>query len=625
MIELIFTNPVVAFMVLVGLVVLFHELGHFLVGRALGVDVDEFSIGFGPRAVGFRRGRTEYKICWLPLGGYVRFYGAELGGEIPLEKRERSILTTQLYKRVLISAAGPFANFILSLFIMVILSGVGMPQPSARVAVLPGKPADLAGLQSGDRVVSLNGLPIRTWKEMTEIVTKSPGKQLAVVLERPGAQTPVELVITPEAEKSESVFGEEVEVGRIGVTQFFPALQFVRMRGGLVEAMGIETGDRIVSVNGNKVAYLHEFFEALDRHWGVTSPSELAARLARVSGEVPPSGMSSDAGMGSLVLVVQRGEQSEVVLTVTPEQLLTWARAYPVTAVSQGSVARASLWTDVFLVTDLLIKDLRTAELTEASSQAQSVTSVSGGAASPDSADPSASLAACGLGPGVALRGLGGDMVLTSPVDLSLLLRRRADEAPPDAKGFPVAFQIVRSDGSLHLAECIVPLVVKRDHLNRDRRLAAFPVEFVSQGQPVEEVLVKSDGLVSAITDGSKAVLEQAGTIFVGLKKLVSGSIPLANLGGPIQIARVAGSAAEGGLLLFLLTVSWMSVNIGMFNLLPLPALDGGALMMQGVEAAYGRPLPERVQFAVQRLGVLIILGLIVLVFYNDILRLLGG
>lgn len=620
MLELVFTNPVVAFVILVGLVVLFHELGHFLVGRALGVDVDEFSIGFGPRAVGFRRGRTEYKICWLPLGGYVRFYGAELGGEIPLEKRDRSILTTKLYKRVLISAAGPFANFILSLIIMVILSGVGMPQPSARVAVLPGKPADLGGLQSGDRVVSIGGLAIRTWKEMTEIVTENPGKPLAVVVERPGARAPVEVVITPEVEKSESVFGEELEVGRIGVTQFFPALQFVRMRGGLAEALGIETGERIVSVNGDKVVYLHDFFEALDRHWGVTGPQELAERLVKAEDET-----ASDAALGSLSLVVQKGDQPEVARTVTPESLLTWARTYSAAGAAHGSLERASVWTDVFLVTDLLIKDLRSSESADGSLETEGGTPVKGGAGALDAADPRAALAACGLGPGVALRGMDGNTVLTSPVDLSLLLRKRADEAPPGATGFPVAFQIVRPDGTLHLTECVVPLVVKRDHLNRDRRMTAFPVEFVSQGQPVEEVLVKSDGLVAAITDGSRAVLEQAGTIFIGLKKLVSGSIPLANLGGPIQIARVAGSAAEGGLLLFLLTVSWMSVNIGMFNLLPLPALDGGALMMQGVEAAYGRPLPEKVQFAVQRLGVLIILGLIVLVFYNDILRLLGG
>jgi regulator of sigma E protease len=153
----------------------------------------------------------------------------------------------------------------------------------------------------------------------------------------------------------------------------------------------------------------------------------------------------------------------------------------------------------------------------------------------------------------------------------------------------------------------------------------AFGVRFETSGLPMEQVIVRSSSWWHAPSDAVAAVGEQAATIFVGLKKLVSGSIPLANLGGPIQIARVAGSAAEGGLLIFFLTVSWMSINIGMFNLLPLPALDGGALLMQGVEAAYGRPLPLTVQHMVQRLGVALILALIVLVFYNDILRLLGG
>jgi regulator of sigma E protease len=617
MLELIFTNPVVAFVILVGLVVLFHELGHFLAGRALGVDVDEFSIGFGPRAVGFRLGRTDYKICWLPLGGYVRFYGAELGGEIPLEKRDRSILTARLYKRVLISAAGPFANFVLSLIIMIILSGIGMPQPSARVAVMPGKPAAAGGLQSGDRVVAIDGQTIGTWKEMTEIVTESPGKDLVFVVDRPGVPAPVEVLITPEVEKTESAFGEAVDVGRIGVTQFFPSLQFVKMRGGLVEAMGLETGEQILSVNGIKVTYLHEFFDAIDRHWSVSGPKDLATRL------LEDASTAQSGVLEPLVLVVKPQDGVETVRAVRKDDLQSWAQRYVSLAADERIDGSAPIWTDVFLVTDLLIRNLRASGSEEGSDDFTGT--VSGDGVVAPAEDTRTPLAACGLGPGVALRGIDGDTVLTSPVDLSLFLRKLADEAPPGATGFPVAFQIVRPDASLHVVSCTVPLVVRRDHLNRDRRFAAFPVDFITQGQTVEEVMVKSDGLLASITDGTRAVFEQAGTIFVGLKKLVSGSIPLANLGGPIQIARVAGSAAEGGLLLFFLTVSWMSVNIGMFNLLPLPALDGGALLMQGVEAAYGRPLPERVQIGVQRLGVFIILGLIVLVFYNDILRLLGG
>jgi regulator of sigma E protease len=135
-------------------------------------------------------------------------------------------------------------------------------------------------------------------------------------------------------------------------------------------------------------------------------------------------------------------------------------------------------------------------------------------------------------------------------------------------------------------------------------------------------VIVQSETLLQSFEDGFAATWKQTTTIFTALKKLVSGSVPLSNLGGPIAIARVAGDAAEGGFLIFILTISWMSVNIGLFNLLPLPALDGGHLLLQGVEAAYGKPLPESVQLAVQRVGVAILLGLIVVVFFNDILRL---
>ena len=135
-------------------------------------------------------------------------------------------------------------------------------------------------------------------------------------------------------------------------------------------------------------------------------------------------------------------------------------------------------------------------------------------------------------------------------------------------------------------------------------------------------VTIRSESFAASVADGFKATMAQATTILTALKKLFTGDMPLKNLGGPIAIARVAGDAAEGGVLVFILTISLMSLNIGLFNLLPLPALDGGHLLLQGVEAAYGKPLPMKVQIAVQRVGVAFLLGLIVLVFFNDLLRL---
>lgn len=640
MLQAIATNPIFAFVILVGLVVFFHEFGHFIVGRLLGVAVEEFSIGFGPKAYGFRRGETEYKICWLPLGGYVRFYGANLDGEVPPARRDESILTTQLHKRVLISAAGPAANFVLSLIVMLVLSVVGIPMPSARVAVMSGKPAASAGVQSGDRVVTIEGEKIRSWKDLTEKVSANPGVSLKFGLERPGQSDLKYVQVTPEAEVIESSFGDKVTLGRIGVTQFFPAPRFVKMQGGLEEALGLETGDEIVALGDTKVRFLHDFFGAIDRIWMTNGPLEFAAHLQQ-SGlgidALPPSAVSESQSQGSakvhvpLPRLLVRRKGAEVEAKPNVSLLAAWGNAV-LQPRGQGTDS-ALHWNEVFLTTDLLIGD-QGASIGAAPSAAEKV----------EKAEKSdaAALAACGLVPGVALRAAADPsgslpVLLTSPVDLSLVLRdlnerstglsgsNRSVGDGHSLGSVSQRFQIVDFRGALSWITCEIPIHVRRDHLNRNRPEVSFPLQFVTSGVAIEQIVVRSESWFTAPADAVRAVQEQAGTIFVGLKKLVSGSIPLANLGGPIQIARVAGSAAEGGLVLFFLTVSWMSINIGMFNLLPLPALDGGALLMQGVEAAYGRPLPLTVQHLVQRVGVVIILVLIVLVFYNDILRILGG
>jgi regulator of sigma E protease len=186
-----------------------------------------------------------------------------------------------------------------------------------------------------------------------------------------------------------------------------------------------------------------------------------------------------------------------------------------------------------------------------------------------------------------------------------------------------VQWQVVNlSDNQMRSLDCNIPRRLVLDSLGRNQWTVELPVTFVSRGVGVDPVIIRSESLLDALKDGAQATWQQATTLLTGLKKLFSGDVPLSNLGGPIAIARVAGDAAEGGLLLFVLTISWMSLNIGLFNLLPLPALDGGHLILQAVEAAYGKPLPLGVQLAVQRLGVALILGLIVLVFFNDILRL---
>ena len=150
-----------------------------------------------------------------------------------------------------------------------------------------------------------------------------------------------------------------------------------------------------------------------------------------------------------------------------------------------------------------------------------------------------------------------------------------------------------------------------------------FPVTFMSSDLPISSEIVKNISFTSSLKSGFKMLLNQMSMIYTGIKKLISGSLPLSSLGGPIAIANVAGDAAKAGCMVFFLTMSLISVNIGMLNLLPIPSLDGGTLLLLTIDAIYGKELPKSLQSAIQKVGIVFLLILIVLVFYNDILRVL--
>jgi regulator of sigma E protease len=208
-------------------VVFFHELGHFLVGRWCGVKILTFSIGFGPELFGFfDRHGTRWKISAIPLGGYVKFLGDENAASVPdraavaqmteAERRE-SFIDQPVGKRAAIVAAGPFANFILAI---VIFAGfamyMGKPSLPPRVdTVVAGSPAEAAGFKPGDLILSINGRRIETFTDMQRIVTRSAGETLVFVVKRGDEE--VTLTAVPRLEEREDGFGNVQRVGILGI------------------------------------------------------------------------------------------------------------------------------------------------------------------------------------------------------------------------------------------------------------------------------------------------------------------------------------------------------------------------------------------------------------------------
>src|SRR5438093_9616407 len=199
MIGSVFSNIVVALFVL-GVIIVIHELGHFLVAKFFKIKVESFSVGFGPRLFGFRYGDTDYRISAFPLGGYVKMAGENPTDNITGDPHE--FLSKPKWQRFLVAAAGPAMNIVLAVGILTALYVYGTEVPEFLMgqaivgAVEPGSPADRAGIKPGDEVVSLDGKEKPDWQDIFNVVLTSPGANLPVVVQRHGQR--IETTFIPE-------------------------------------------------------------------------------------------------------------------------------------------------------------------------------------------------------------------------------------------------------------------------------------------------------------------------------------------------------------------------------------------------------------------------------------------
>jgi regulator of sigma E protease len=208
-----FTIP---FLVLLGILVFVHELGHFLVAKKVGIKVLKFSLGFGPPLLSRRWGETEYLISAVPLGGYVKMFGEEPAEELDPAETRRSFSARPVWHRIGVVLAGPLMNFVLAVVVFSVLSLFGSPIPLPVIGeVSPDMPAAAAGIQSGDRVVAIDGETVETWEDLARLIVASNGEEVEVVVAR-GEET-LTFRVVPATSVGHNLLGEEVEKPMIGV------------------------------------------------------------------------------------------------------------------------------------------------------------------------------------------------------------------------------------------------------------------------------------------------------------------------------------------------------------------------------------------------------------------------
>lgn len=200
-----------------GVLIVFHEFGHFLVAKMSGVGVLTFSVGFGPKLFVHKKGETEYALSAFPLGGYVKMIGEDPDAEVSPADRERSFAHKSLLKRFAIVFAGPGFNLMLAvLLLMLVFVFYGVPVMSTLVSgVEKGSPAEQAGIAKGDRIVAINGVSIVEWDDLSQTIKSSQGKALNLEIRR-GAEM-VKLAVQPTRKEGRNVFGERKDDWMIGI------------------------------------------------------------------------------------------------------------------------------------------------------------------------------------------------------------------------------------------------------------------------------------------------------------------------------------------------------------------------------------------------------------------------
>ena len=218
-------TTIVAAIIVLGGLIFFHELGHFAVARWLGMGVSTFSLGFGPKLLKYRHGKTEYALSLVPLGGYVALVGENDENDIPSGfTREECFSLRPAWQRFLVIAAGPFANILLACILCWVVAwgwgnAVMLPQVGA---VMPQSAAAQAGLQKGDLILSIDGRPLHSWDEISPTVAEANGRPLTLTVARQPAEgmtqgTELELTLTPQWSTRKTIFGEDEKAWLIGI------------------------------------------------------------------------------------------------------------------------------------------------------------------------------------------------------------------------------------------------------------------------------------------------------------------------------------------------------------------------------------------------------------------------
>jgi len=546
-------DTLIAFIPMLGILIFVHELGHFLVARACGVRVLTFSLGFGP-AVGFgdyrlrwERGGTEYRVAWIPLGGYVKMLGEELDvqGEQPDPEvigaaPDEFLNSKGMWQKLAISFGGPAMNLVFPVFLLVIALMIGMPRASSVVGTVDSaSPAARAGLEPGDRLLAINGTPMRFWEDVEDAVRGATAGSLQVDVERDG-----------------DVIGIAVPV---------------EVRSGLNELGLIE-----------------------ERGWiGIAN-----SRLAPLVAVSDPNSPAAVAGLLAGDLVVKVGGVETLDWTGLVDALTANAGQLVTIEVLRGAEAAESIAIDIVASANL-------AELGVLPASVLVATVVEGSAA-----------ADSGIRPGDLLLSVDGREISSFRAFSDMVRSSDGRELGIGyARGGEVFFVSIR------------PRLETRDtgFANITEDVYVVGVSSHSTVLPGEYETEQYSNPFAALPRATELSWRMTVSFLKGLSEIFSGNVSIDTIAGPIGIAQVARTTLDYGWYAYFSMMMFISINLGVANLLPIPVLDGGQMLIYLAEGIKRSPLSRRTREIVMSVGLVMILMLMTVAIGNDLIRSVPG
>lgn len=534
----------IAFFLLIGPIIFVHELGHLIAAKMVGVEVRRFSIGFGRPFARLKLGETEYCLAPIPLGGYVQMTGQH-GHEVESPELEsRSLSHKPLWAKLAVLAAGPLANFVLPFVIYFFLFlGQTTQYPASVGSVLDGSPASAAGLQTGDRITSIDGENIASWDSMVRIVSSSPERELHLQIKRDGQR--FERFVTPRRATRRNDLGDREDVGQLGILMhsYAPQMAILDPRSPAAQE-GLQDGDIITSFNGEPVVTV----EDLERH--LTRTSDSLIRLTYLRAQEAPSPIGT--------ALVYRSAHAQIL----PRQD---------SGLAVGIVAANT---------------------------------------SVRSATPGRPAYEAGIRRGDRILAVNGAPISRWESLQGHLLRapERASILEVQSPGREVRQVSLELDLGLLHDECGGRL---------DCYLGATPYRTVHLP---DQTPIRGRGSF-ALRAAWNQTTGKIGELWLAIRRMITLDRGLDDLSSVVGIFYIAGIIAPQGAGPFLDMMAYLSLSIGVLNFLPIPVLDGGHILLYAIESIRRRPLSQRAREIASTIGLVIVLLLLIVGLRNDIVR----